>query len=83
MFELTDGTRTSERLSKLGFVDIRVSDFDVIWSAPSPAGVSRIVEQGLVREDFAERIVAAAFRHAEPDPERVVVVLRSGGAAEV
>ena len=42
----------------------------------------QLVEQRLMREDIAEGIVAAAFRHAEADAEMVVVLLGRGVTTE-
>ena len=33
----------------------------------------QLIEQRLMREGVAERVVAAAFRHAEPDTQSLVV----------
>lgn len=49
MFDLADKARTTERLTRIGFEDTVIRDFDVVWSAPNPRGVSEIVELGMVR----------------------------------
>src|SRR4029078_12157406 len=43
----------------------------------------QLIEQRLMREGVAERVVAAAFRHAEPDTQGLVVRFARVLAAEI